>query len=391
MVKTLIGNQEFEQPHYRETEEKFVPVFPEQLSHFRHEARPIEQLYLSHPDEAFSLRLREKLETDGTLSYSATLKDRGTQTPEGLQRLEVETAITPEAYDYYHAQEQYPRLQKLRAEPHANIVIDFYEDGDVRLESEHPLSLRAFLDHTQTPPALMPAYGSHVDNEWRAHYLYLQTHEGKSPDRSETNFDEMALDITRQIYQAYLERKCAIVGIGGRSGSGKSTLLREVASQLHDTIPTILTLSTDDYHRGKTWLETYNGGQPWTNWDDPVVYDTAALAQDLARLADGQLIAGRRFNFDTEEPEVTGMIEPPKTSSLVLVEGIHAHSPDLRPTLHGYHEVATPIATCIGRRLQRDFFDGDRVNESLASPEAILRYMLETAEPTYQQSRRLAS
>lgn len=388
MVKTAIGNHEFEQDNYREVEEKFIPIFPEQLVQFRHEARPIEQLYLSHPDEPFSLRLRETLLSDGELAYTATLKDRGTATNSGLDRMEIETEISPATYDYYLSQEQYPVLQKLRSTPHANIVIDYYPSGDVRVESENRLSLHAFQNHLPEPLALMPAHGSHVDNEWLAHFLQRQTSPDIQPLSAAPDFEELVQTMTRDIFQTYIYQKFTAVGIGGRSGSGKSTLLREVAAQLQDVVPTIHTLSTDDYHRGKTWLEAYNDGQPWTNWDDPIVYDTAALRDDITRLAHGEAIHARRFNFATEEPEYTGMIEPSDTSTLVLVEGLHAHSPDLTGSLHGFHEVPTPLATCVGRRITRDFFSGDRVNESLPNPEAILRYMLETTEPTYQVSAR---
>ena len=50
---------------------------PDTLSDMRERARPIEQFYLSHPSEPFSLRLREELNLSGKLEYSATLKDRG--------------------------------------------------------------------------------------------------------------------------------------------------------------------------------------------------------------------------------------------------------------------------------------------------------------------------
>lgn len=384
MAEILIGNREFEQPHYHEIEQKFIPVFPEQLSQFRSEARPIEQLYLSHPDEPFSLRLRETLDTHGELVYTATIKDRGAHTEYGIDRMEIETEIHPETYAYYHEQHRYPTLQKLRSSPHANIAIDYYPDGTVRMESENQLSLKAFQNRLPEPVDLMPAHGSHVDNEWLAHFLHRQAHGEALPSPEPVDVET----VTRSIYQTYLHRKFTAIGIGGRSGSGKSTLLREVTARLQDTIPSIHTLSTDDYHRGKNWLETYNNGRPWTNWDDPIVYDTAALGEDIARLARGEAIYARRFNFATEEPEYTGVIEPSDASTLVLVEGLHAHSPELADSLHGFHKVTTPLATCVGRRIMRDFFSGGRVNESLPSPEVILRYMLETAEPTYQSSAR---
>ena len=57
----------FERLLHREIERKFIPLFPERVDQYRNEARPIEQYYLSHPDEAFSLRFRELLDESGVL------------------------------------------------------------------------------------------------------------------------------------------------------------------------------------------------------------------------------------------------------------------------------------------------------------------------------------
>jgi uridine kinase len=139
-------------------------------------------------------------------------------------------------------------------------------------------------------------------------------------------------------------------------------------------------ISTDDYHRGKAWLEsTY--GAPWTNWDAPEVYDTRLLNYDLWQFSQGLAIDARRFDFAQEESVIEGRIEP---CELLLVEGIYAGSPDLEDRRHLHIAIPTPLATSIGRRLARDQQEG-RLNASLADPKAILRYQLEVAEPMYQQ------
>lgn len=384
MVNILVGNKEFEQKPTQEIEQKFIPVFPEQLQHLREIALPIEQMYLSHPDEDFSLRVREKTNTDGTQSYSATLKDRGTRTDQGLSRIEIETEISAEAYAFYQAQDL-PTLRKLRATPQKNIDIDFYEDGSCRIESEHPLSLSAFLDHQPEPLYLMEAYGDQMNNEWLAHLTYRKEHRGEAVAKPIQPEHEI-LEVARNIYQHHITRRLVVAAIHGRSGSGKSTLMHNVAEELSGTIPVIHQLSTDDYHRGKTWLETYNNSQPWENWDDAIVYDTEALRRDLESLQAGRPIYQRCFNFTTQEPEIIGLIEPSQERSLILIDGIHANSPHLNSVVHTMHEMTTPLATCIGRRLQRDFGNEQRINGSLPNSEEVLRYLLETAEPTYQQS-----
>ena len=79
-IESLIHTPEFEGRLPVETERKFMAIFPEKLTKLREETEPIEQFYLSHPDEPFSLRLRSTLNRDtGELQYEATLKDNGIQ------------------------------------------------------------------------------------------------------------------------------------------------------------------------------------------------------------------------------------------------------------------------------------------------------------------------
>lgn len=384
MTNKLTANNEFEQKPNQEIEQKFIPLFPEQLNNWREQSLPIEQLYMSHPSEEYSLRLRESFTKDGRVLYTATLKNRGERTQDGLKRLEIETEISAEAYVHYRANDAYPVLQKLRASPMKNIDIDFYSNGEITVESEHPISLTSFLG--RYPIALDERTGDRsVDNEHRAHFDYRKNHDGEQTLQPLEQFDA-ALSLAREIYQYHISNRLVVATIHGRSGSGKSTLVREVAHELQETIPRIITLSTDDYHVGKTFLEAHNGGQPWQDWDAEIVYDLDLLAADLKKLQKGEAIATRRFNFITEEPEITGRIEPTDERTLVLLEGIYAGSNKFDTIARVRHEVQTPLATSIGRRLARDF-GGERVNDSLSSPEVVLRYMLENAEPAYQAQK----
>lgn len=112
MVENLTINKEFEHLPYREVERKFLPLFPEQLEE-HHRSQPVEQFYISHPNEPFMLRLREVLTENGALQYTATLKNRGDVTSNGLERLEIETDISPELYLQYKTDDT-PVLRKLR-------------------------------------------------------------------------------------------------------------------------------------------------------------------------------------------------------------------------------------------------------------------------------------
>ncbi|RYF29459.1 MAG: hypothetical protein EOO17_01145, partial [Chloroflexi bacterium] len=384
MNNLLQTSGEFEQKPNQEVEQKFIPLFPEQLDTWREASQPIEQMYLSHPSEAYSLRLRESFGRDGNPIYTATLKDRGETTKAGLKRLEIETNISAETYALYRANDVYPVLQKLRTSPVKNIDIDFYSNGDVTLESEHPISLTSFLG--KHPIALDERTGDKsVDNEHRAHFDYRKNHGGNNT-LVPIEQSDVGLSLTREIYQHHINNRLVVATIHGRSGSGKSSLVREIANELKGVIPRIITISTDDYHVGKTFLEAHNNGQPWQDWDAEIVYDIDALAADLEALKNGESVHSRTFNFITQEPEITGVIEPINDRTLILLEGIYAGSNKLDSAADVRHEVQTPLATSIGRRIARDF-SGERVNDSLPDPEVVLRYLIENAEPAYQAQK----
>lgn len=390
VVKTIIGTPEFDhsperEPRRIEIERKYVALFPEQFERNRAEAVPIEQIYLSHPDEPYSLRLREMTGEDGEVRHSATLKDRGEHTPNGLKRLEINAPISAEAYRYYQADPRYPRIHKLRATPLPHVSIDWLEDAEAPLiEVEHrdsgtrPPETVPF--DRLIPSALFDVTGDLLgDNERRAHMLFRKTHHGEATLEQPP---ELSLDdIVRTITEQRRRTRQTVVTIGGRSGSGKTTLLRDIAERLAMDLPDtrLLTLSTDDYHRGKTWLEA-EYSKPWTNWDAAEVYDVRSLALDLWEMSQGKPIEARRFDFASQEPVITGLHQP---ADIILIEGIFADHTTLDRLRNVHFHMPTPLATCIGRRLARDHAEG-RLNTSIGTPEEILKYQLETAEPTFR-------
>lgn len=178
-IESLIHTPEFEGRLPVETERKFMAIFPEKLTDLREEAEPIEQFYLSHPDEPFSLRLRSTLTRDtGELHYEATLKDNGIQGNDGLRRLEVTTEISPELYEYYRNDET-PIIRKLRAKPLPGVIIDFFENDDlVQAEVEDDGSLQEFIN--QFSNTFMEITGEIMaTSEWQAHYNFRREHEGR--------------------------------------------------------------------------------------------------------------------------------------------------------------------------------------------------------------------
>ncbi len=377
-IEITFSKENIEQNKQLEIERKFIALDSTVFDQYKPLASHITQLYLSHPDDEYSLRLRKEEARDGTdtVEYTATLKDRGSITQRGLERMEIETIIAEDTYRYYADQHKYAVIQKERAELCDGVTIDWIEGSqNPIIEVENPTlneSAMQFLSHFSDSLIERTGYDD-VDNETVAHNLA----ELPKPNETLLSADTILrdLDAYRSIGQQQL-----VIGIGGRSGSGKSTLAREIQARINETTGEHAALvSTDDYHRGKTYLESTYGG-PWTNWEDARVYDTELLARDIARWQAGETIHKRSFDFTTEEPTLG---DPIPNVSIILVEGIHASSRDLAHLRQMYYEVPTPLAVSLGRDLKR-LIDTDRQKAAMKSPEERLRYIIECGEPTYQ-------
>jgi len=382
MSETITASPEYEPQKYREVEKKYLPLFPERFDTLRAQALPIEQRYLSHPDEPFSVRLRESINENGTMQYSATLKDRGEIGSHGLNRLEVETTISKDTYTFY-ASHYDPLVRKLRAHINNHVVVDYFEDGRVCIEAEDPIAWTSFLDQKQMNQSHFDdVSGDRIaDNEWWAHRAYRAKHEGRQAIEIEQ--DTSPSELAQIIEQCYTIHTPHIVQIIGRSGSGKSTYVRELQAKLAESNMASIVLSTDDYHRGTSWLETQNDGNQWQNWDAPIVYDTGSTAKDLRALLSGEEIVGRRIDFETGEPVLGQNIA---AQPLIIVEGIYAGAPEISQLSTIRHEMKTPLATSIGRRLLRDATE----RPEFADLEKSLRYILEIAEVEYRRQASLA-
>lgn len=372
--------ESFEQNNYREIEQKFIPRRAELFQHYRHDVTHITQLYLSQPGDEYSFRLRRKVVPDGTTRYSATLKDRGVLTEDGLSRLEVEVPIAQETFARYAEDETLPRLLKERAEPFDGVSIDWIEGSSTPIIEIEDMALReeAALFYQQMADQLIERTGySDVDNEALA-YARHGGHE-RHP-QSPITADEVLSDIAAYRRAGYQQ---LVVSIAGRSGSGKTTLADEVETQLmtHCELGT-LRLSTDDYHVGKRHLETTYGA-PWSNWEAAEVYDTARLARDIRRLQAGEAITRHHFDFASEEPMIKDTVRLEQPSDVIIVEGIQASSPDLDGIRQMHYQLSTPLATALGRDIVKRFRAHRRGNASIDSPEARLRYMLEVGERSY--------
>lgn len=365
-----------------EAEGKYDPLTPELFEPFRDSTQLIEQIYLSHPLEEFSLRLRA-LDTPQGIQYSAALKNKGTQVKGRLKRFEIPVEdLSPVVYDFYASQVQFPKIYQHRAEPFPGVAVDFIDGRELPMIEVESIHNGEFLD-TFGDHLINRSHDKEMQKEWIAHQMAGPEAIRPSFETNESFVDRVMRDM---IAHYTTGNNHVVVGFSGMSGSGKSTMTRLLQQKLRETFGEEyepLVISTDDYHFGKKWLEqTYGIG--YEDWDAPRTYNTAALAHDLHRLARGEAIPGGHFDFASEEVVFDHMIEP---RPFVIIEGLYAGSPDLASVRTLHYEIPTGIATSIGRDIRRLVID-QRANRVFPSPEARLRYQLETALPLYLSQER---
>lgn len=370
-----------------ETEQTFIALFPEHLNELRDNAGTIQQYYLSGNSEPCDLRLREIVATDGSIRYEAGIKGNERLEPDGRVRDELVDGIEidKEVFDYYTASANLPVDRKLRARFNAHVVIDFHEDG-VRIETEDPIARNAFFDQMGGSEHFMEVTGDRsAKSRWRAEKQYRTENGGRESFPAPAEFDTDAAIAT--ILQSRMQLvQPLVVAIGGRSGSGKSTVIQTMRLKLAELGLTTDVISTDDYHRGKTWLEAHNNGEPWERWDDEIVYNLNALSEDLAAYKERLHIPRIHMDFVSQEPHVSGAIAP---VDVLLVEGIYANSLEISQRTDIEFELPTTLATCVWRRMLRDAKERPQFADYTKS----LHYILTQAEPAYraQKAKRAAA
>jgi uridine kinase len=387
-IERAKNNPELQKNH--EIEGKYLPTEPDLFDAYKMDSVPIEQRYLSHPDDEFSLRVRVEYTSEGAV-YSTALKG-GDEIVDGkLKRSEVDVQISPEAYAFYTRYGQFPALHKLRAKPYRGVAIDFIEGKDrPRIEVEDVpdgegnafLGLyEAFLENRSDDPAML--------NEVIAHELYQEKYGQETlVPRHETNEHFVNRILRDAVAQYVVTGKPVVIGISGMSGSGKSTaarLLQEKTTEIYGEKMAPAILSTDDYHYGKRYLEeTY--GAPYGDWDAPQTFNTPLMATMLQRLISGEPIPRQHFDFDLEEVVEDGHIQP---GIFTIVEGTYANSPDLDAVRSLHYDMPTAIADSAGRDVRRLVIDS-RANRAFPTQEDRLRHVVEVIIPTcIQQQRKL--
>lgn len=367
-----------------ETELKLVPTNPEQfIALCKEESLAIEQLYLSTPHDEFSLRVRQEESKDG-LIYTATLKDRGELVDGALKRTEITTPISEAAYARYKEMEL-PGVTKQRTTLLDGVTVDFYTDSDtpVVVEVEHTdADVRGYLVKIVSEMS-----GSELINESHNPSLTAEQMAFKTVSSERIQKPESLDAFTQRVFAEMVAhyvsgKQQVVVSLAGMSGSGKSTVtkaLQEQAVAYYGEALRPIVLSTDDYHFGKTLLETRHGA-PYAEWDAAKTYDTTLLAEDVRLLMEGYPIAKRRFDFSTEEPAIEQTVHQP--SPFIIIEGLYAGSKDLEEVRDLHFKLPTSIATSIGRDARRLLIE-DRANDAFPTPEDRFRYQMEVALPAY--------
>lgn len=378
--KHIPGIDDLFQEGYTETERKLLPYDREKIiDKFRHNLTRITQLQLSYPTEPYNLRMRKET-IEGSSTYRADLKNSGVMTPDGLKRLEVPGLITKELFEQYD--NNVPVVKKWRAKPHKDIVVDFFDDGYIHVESENPVEWEKFKTENELHESDFRDITGHrlADNEWRAHNTYRIQNGGREAfvPRPGPDVDHVVGEIHawRSVHDAK-----PFVQISGRSGSGKTTFANKVKQRLAEQEQPLrsVIISIDEYNRGMSFLKNLGGGK-WEDFDADIVWDTMEFRGDMEKLRGGEPIPLWHFDYSCDERKLLGTIDP-KDYDVFIIEGVKAHHPDLHNLPDLAYEISTPLATSLGRRIMRDM----RERPLFANPSKNLVYYLTYAEPAYSR------
>lgn len=355
---------------YREVERKYLlhdsdrGRIPDEL--MTAPGRRIEQYYLNHHEEPYELRLR-KVQLDGVFAHVATLK-KGSPP----DRLEMETIVSPDTYAFWLPERHTEVLQKTRK------TLAFAA-GHWALDSFAHLGISIVEAEGDVP---LPDFGRDVtDDTSFTNYQLAQMNDaitGHMPDswvqpEAATDMRELRARIE---YIRQRTPRPMVIGIAGDTASGKTTIARELAKSYGDKA---VILSQDDYYRGVTKMREMFGDDYVVNFEEPIALDSHLLAQHISDLQEEKPVSRPTYSMEISDPTGEYTTIDPSETPIIFVEGIHA----LDPVLAGWYDysifVNAPLATRVGRRLERDLEEGRSF-----SPEDNLKYLLELAEPTYR-------
>jgi len=163
-----------------------------------------------------------------------------------------------------------------------------------------------------------------------------------------------------------------IVLIEGGTSSGKSTLADFLCHNLRKR-STVSLIKQDDYYKdlgslSEEEIETYN-------FDTPEAIDLKQFSTDLNKLANGEKIQRRSYNFKEHRNYLLNeWIEP---SEIIIGEGLFVFNADIESAIRVFIDIDDDIRLI--RRLQRD--KGER---GIPSQKTIEHY-LNTVKPMHEK------
>lgn len=164
-----------------------------------------------------------------------------------------------------------------------------------------------------------------------------------------------------------------IIGVAGGSGSGKTTVARKICERFADSV---VLIEQDAYYHDQSHLSMEERVK--TNYDHPLAFDNALLAQHLHQLLQRQAIQKPVYDYTryTRAPESIP-IEP---KDVVILEGILILEDErLRKLMDIKVFVDTDADVRILRRLERDIKTRER------SLDSVVQQYLTVVRPMHQQ------
>ena len=201
----------------------------------------------------------------------------------------------------------------------------------------------------------------------------VAVHSGLSPDEYPL---EQGLEHVREIIRAKLTENFGniVILVAGGSSSGKTSAVTEA---IRNTFPNdTAILSSDDYYKGKKFMNSEAEKGNILNWDQPEALDLELLRSHLHALKKGHTIIKPQYSMAISEPVGMEEVSPQR---VIISEGLF----NLDETMQDEGDLRVFVnISRHGRIIRRLLRDIERTGDS---PESIIRYFAEVVEPMHEK------
>lgn len=168
--------------------------------------------------------------------------------------------------------------------------------------------------------------------------------------------------------------KPVVIGITGGTGSGKSTVAKAILAAL--PMENVSTLEQDAYYKDQSTIPFEARLQ--VNYDHPLAFDNALLAEHIQSLCRGERVEKPIYNFESYTRADESVTVFPR--DIIIVEGIMIlEDPALRALMDIKIFVDTDADVRVIRRIKRDLRERGRTLES------VIDQYLGTVKPAHDQ------